>query len=90
MRSILALSVLITLSGVANAASEHHGHHRHGAARPHYHVYPSGRTSGFAHAPRQYDRSANPCNRPEPYFGACQGYAPGEKEQFLDSVLSPY
>ena len=22
----------------------------------------------------------------EPYFGASQGYAPGEKEQFLDSV----
>ena len=30
---------------------------------------------------------AAPCNNyNEPYFGASQGYAPGEKEQFLDSV----
>jgi hypothetical protein len=26
----------------------------------------------------------------EPYFGASQGYAPGEKQQFLESVMSPY
>ena len=30
---------------------------------------------------------AAPCNLyNEPYFGACQGYAPGEKQRFLDSV----
>jgi hypothetical protein len=30
---------------------------------------------------------AAPCNlHNEPYFGACQGYAPGEKQQFLESV----
>ncbi|MET3907580.1 hypothetical protein ABID59_001921 [Bradyrhizobium sp. S3.3.6] len=89
MRSILALSVLISLCGVANAASVHHGH-RHAVLRPHHHMYPSGRASGFAYAPRQYDRSADPCSRPEAYYGSCQGYAPGEKEQFLESVLNPY
>lgn len=83
MRSILALSVLLSLCGIANAASVHHGHHRHAAARPHHHMY----RSGFAYAPRQY---SNPCDRPEPYYGACQGYAPGEKQQFLESVLNPY
>jgi Protein of unknown function (DUF3551) len=30
---------------------------------------------------------AAPCNLyTEPYFGACQGYAPGEKQQFFDSL----
>jgi len=30
---------------------------------------------------------AAPCNlHDEPYFGACQGYAPGEKQQFFDSL----
>ena len=30
---------------------------------------------------------ATPCNLyTEPYFGACQGYAPGEKQQFFDSL----
>lgn len=90
MRSILALSVLISLCGFANAATVHHGHRPHAVLRPHHHMYPSGRASGFAYAPRQHHRAADPCDRPEAYFGACQGYAPGEKEQFLDSVLSPY
>ena len=90
MRSILALSVLMSLCGVANAASVYHGHHRHAVVRPHHHMYPSGRAPGYAYAPRHYYRSANPCDRPEPYYGACQGYAPGEKQQFLDSVLNPY
>ncbi|SFO51903.1 hypothetical protein SAMN05216330_103412 [Bradyrhizobium sp. Ghvi] len=89
MRSILALSVLIGLCGSANAATSHHGH-RHTVVRPHHHIYPPGRAPGFAYAPRQYYRTADPCDRPEPYFGACQGYAPGEKERFLDSVLNPY
>jgi len=90
MRSILALSVLISLCGAANAASGHHGHHRHVVVRPHHHMYPSARASGFAYAPRQHYRLADPCAKPEPYFGACQGYAPGEKERFLESVLNPY
>jgi hypothetical protein len=90
MRSILALSVLISLCGFANAATGPQGHRRHAVLRPHHHMYPSNRASGFAYVPRQHYRSADPCDRPEAYFGACQGYAPGEKEQFLDSVLSPY
>lgn len=90
MRSMLALSVLIGLCGIANAATVHHGHRRDAVLRSHHHMDPSGRASGFAQAPRQHDRSADPCDKPEAYFGACQGYAPGEKEQFLNSVLSPY
>jgi len=85
MRSILALSVLMSLCGFANAATVHHGHRGHAV-----HTYPSGRASGLAYAPRQHGRPAAPCDKPEPYYGACQGYAPGEKEQFLDSVLNPY
>ena len=90
MRSILALSVLIGLCGSANAATSHHGH-RHTVVRPHHHIYPPGRAPGFAYAPRQYYGRA-PYDRGygEPYYGASQGYAPGEKEQFLESVLNPY
>lgn len=62
----------------------------HAVLHPHHHVYPSDRASGFVYAPRKHSRSADPCNKPEPYFGACQGYAPGEKERFLESVLNPY
>lgn len=90
MRSILALAVCVSLCGVANAATVDHGHHRHKVLRPHHQIYPSGRASGFAHAPRLHYRRADPCDKPEPYFGACQGYAPGEKERFLESVLNPY
>jgi len=85
MRSILALSFLISLCAVANAASVHHGHHRHAVVRPHHHMYP-----GFAYAPRQYYRPGYYRGYGEPYYGASQGYAPGEKEQFLESVLNPY
>jgi hypothetical protein len=91
MRSILALSVLISLCGVANAATVHHGHQRHAVLRPHHHMYPAGRASGFAYARRQYYRSAPYYQGySEPYYGASQGYAPGEKERFLESVLNPY
>lgn len=89
MRSILALSLLISLCGFANAATVH-GHRRHAVVDPHHHMYPSGRASGFAYAPRQQRRLAHPCDKPEAYFGSCQGYAPGEKERFLESVLNPY
>jgi hypothetical protein len=72
MRSILALSLLITLSGSANAATVHHAHRRHAIVRP---------NQGQIHyQPAPY----NDYN--EPYPGASQGYAPGEREQFLDSV----
>ena len=76
MRSILPLSLLMTLCGSANAATVHHAHRRHAIVRPNY--APPG-------PPTQY--RAAPCNlHNEPYFGACQGYAPGEKQRFLDSV----
>ena len=90
MRSILALSVFVSLCGFANAAPVDHGHRRHAVPRPHRYMDRSGRASGFASAPRSHDRSANPCDKPEAYYGACQGYAPGEKEEFLGRVLNPY
>jgi hypothetical protein len=76
MRSILALSLLVALCGSANAATVHHPHRRHPA-------------SAFAYEPPgppiHYQRAPyNDYN--EPYPGASQGYAPGEREQFLDSV----
>lgn len=90
MRSVLTLSVLVSLCGFANAATVDHGHNRHKVLRPHHHMYPSVRASGLAYAPRQHYPRVDPCDKPEPYFGACQGYAPGEKERFLESVLNPY
>jgi hypothetical protein len=79
MRSILALSLLITLCGSANAATVHHAHLRHAIAP----------ASGFAYTPPGPPIHYRPTpynDYNEPYFGASQGYAPGEKEQFLDSV----
>lgn len=91
MRSILALSLLIALCGVANAAPAHHTH-RHAVVRSKG-TFAPGSASSFAYAPSGQplrDRSGTPdCDKPEPYFGACQGYAPGEKERFLRSVFSP-
>ena len=81
MRSILALSLLITLCGSANAATVHHAHRRHMIA--------SDPASGFAYAPPGppiHYRAAPYNDYNEPYPGASQGYAPGEKERFLDSV----
>ena len=76
MRSILALCLLITLCGSAIAATVHHTHRRHAIVRPNY----------APPAPPTRYRIA-PCNLyTEPYFGACQGYAPGEKQQFFDSL----
>ena len=93
MRSILALSLLIVLCGVANAAPAHHTHHRHAVVRSNQGTFAPGSASSFAYAPSGQplrDRSGTTdCDKPEPYFGACQGYAPGEKERFLSSVFSP-
>ena len=86
MRSILALSLLITLCGSANAATVHHAHRRHVLNQG---MIASDPASGFAYAPPgpQIHYRAAPYNDyNEPYFGASQGYAPGEKQQFLDSV----
>jgi hypothetical protein len=88
MRSILALSLLITLCGFANAATVHHAHRRHAIVPPNQGMIASDPASGFAYAPpgpMRY-RAAPYNNYNEPYFGAAQGYAPGEKERFLDSV----
>ena len=76
MRSILALSLLVTLCGSANAATAHPAHRRHAIVRP---------NQGMTYVPPAY-RAAPYNNYNEPYFGASQGYAPGEKEQFLESV----
>ena len=92
MRSILALGLLIVLSGSANAASMHHAHRRHAIVRPNQGTIASDPASGFAYAPPRrpiYYRPAPYNGYNEPYFGACQGYAPGEKERFLASVFSP-
>ena len=83
MRSILALSLLITLCGSASAATMHHAHRSHAIVRPNQAVIASDPASGFAYAPPG-PAPYNDYN--EPYFGASQGYAPGEKERFLDSV----
>ena len=86
MRSILALSLLITLCGSANAATVHHAHRRHVLNQG---MIASDPASGFAYAPSgpPIHYQAAPYNDSnEPYYGASQGYAPGEKERFLLSV----
>ena len=37
-------------------------------------------------APQRRSRAAQYDHNNEPYFGASQGYAPGEKQRFLDDV----
>jgi hypothetical protein len=89
MRSILGLSLLITLCGSANAATVHHAHRRHAIVPPNQGMIASDPASGFAYAPPGppiHHRATPYNNYNEPYFGASQGYAPGEKERFLDSV----
>jgi hypothetical protein len=91
MRLILALSLLVTLCGSANAAAVHHVH-RHAVVAPNQGEIASDTASGFAYAaprPPIYYRSAPYNAFNEPYYGASQGYAPGEKERFLGSVRSP-
>lgn len=89
MRAIFALGLLITLFGSANAASVHHAHRSHANVRPNQGTIASDPASGFAYAPSgpmmQY-RPAPYDGANEPYPGASQGYAPGERQRFLDSV----
>ena len=90
MRSILALSLLATLCASANAATVHHAAHRRHTI-PNQGMIASDPASGFAYEPPGppiHYRAAPYNDYNEPYFGASQGYAPGEKEQFLDSVRS--
>jgi hypothetical protein len=89
MRSILALSLLVTLCGSVNAATVHHTHQRHAIVHPHQGLISSDPASGFAYAPPGPPTHYQPApynDYNEPYFGASQGYAPGEKQEFLDSV----
>ncbi|WP_025036709.1 hypothetical protein [Bradyrhizobium sp. DOA9] len=88
MRFILALSFLITLGGVADAAQVHHAHRRDAAVHPNQGMIPPGPATGFAYAPAPHGTAVYP-GATEPYFGASQGYAPGEKERFLRSLFSP-
>jgi hypothetical protein len=83
MRYILALGLLITLSASADAATAHH--RRHAVVDSTQGFTPAVR-SGFAYAPGGPAAPYNDYN--EPYYGASQGYAPGEKERFLNSVRS--
>jgi hypothetical protein len=90
MRSVLTLSLLIALCASANAATVHRTHRQHPIARSTPGVI-TGPVSGFAYAPPGppiHYRAAPYNDYNEPYFGASQGYAPGEKERFLDSVRS--
>ena len=89
MRSILALCLLIALYGSANAATLHYAHRRHAIVRSNQGMIGSDPASGFAYAPAgppiNY-RSAPYNDDNELYPRDSQGYAPGEREQFLDSV----
>jgi hypothetical protein len=82
MRSILALGLLVTLYSSANAATVHPGHRRHAVRPDQSMIYPP-------YGPAIRHRAAPYNNYSEPYFGASQGYAPGEKQQFLESVMRP-
>jgi hypothetical protein len=89
MRSILAVSLLIILCGAANAATVYPAHRRHAVVRPDQGIIASDPASGFAYAPAGlpvHDRPAPYNDYNEPYPRDSQGYAPGEREQFLDSV----
>ncbi|HTO67806.1 MAG TPA: hypothetical protein VMM15_41840 [Bradyrhizobium sp.] len=86
MRSILTLSLLITLCSAASAATVHHPHRRHAVVRADQGIVTSDPASGFAYAPPIQYRPAPYNDYGGPYPGDSQGYAPGEREQFLDSV----
>lgn len=83
MRSILALSLLITLCGSANAATVHHAHRGH--VRLNQGMVVSDPASSFDYMPSgpSIDYRSAPYND---YNGAYPGYSPGEHERFLDSV----
>jgi len=72
MRSILALSLLITLCGSANAATVHPAHRRHAIVPP---------NQGMIYAPPPI-RAAPKKNHNEPYFGASRVTRPAKKNDF--------
>ena len=78
MRSILALSLLVTLYGSANAATMHHAHRRHAIVRSQP-LISSDPASGFAYAPlgppTRYQ--PGPCTKPyEERLGTGVGNTP--------------
>lgn len=81
MRCILALSVLVTVYASANAATLHPAHRRHPIVRPNDNM------NDAPHRPAIPRRATPYNNLNEPYFGASQGYAPGEKARFLERVM---
>ena len=88
MRSILALSFLFSLCASAGAATVHYPHRQHAIVRPNQGWLSSDPASAFG-----YEPPGPPIRQPapyndynEPYPGASQGYAPGEREQFLNSL----
>jgi hypothetical protein len=88
MRMILASSLLIALASSANAATVHHAHRQHAIVRPDRGGGALDPASAFGYAPSGtaiYPRSA-PYGENGMYPGGSQGYAPSEREQFLDSV----
>lgn len=89
MRFILALSCLIAFGGVAEAAQARHTHRRSAIVHSNQGMMTApGSASGFAYAPPLHGAPAY-SGTTEPYFGASQGYAPGEKQRFLRSLFSP-
>ena len=61
MRSILALSLLIALCGVANAAPAHHTH-RHAVVRSNQGTFAPGSASSFAYAPSSRRSETGPAS----------------------------
>lgn len=49
-------------------------------------VPPPAETRSYAAPKPSARKRPSPCDQPEVYYGSCQGYAPGEKEEFLRSV----
>jgi hypothetical protein len=84
MRPILALSLVLTLFGSANAATARPTHRGHTVVRADHRMIYAPPRPYIQYGATRYNSFG------EPYFGASQGYAPGEKERFLESVLSPY
>lgn len=86
MRIILASSLLIALAGSANAATVHHAH-RHHVVRPDQGASDPASAFGYAPSgPAIYRRSAPYGETYDMYPGGFQGYAPGEYDQFINSV----
>ncbi|MGJ4929905.1 hypothetical protein ACQR1K_22395 [Bradyrhizobium sp. HKCCYLRH3095] len=90
--SILALSLLIGLCAAADAAPARHSHQRHALVQHHQRPLGVAPAWGSAYAASRPSLPYQPTPNGgfnEPYFGASQGYAPGEKEQFLHSLYGP-